>query len=119
MTKDTHSSIFELVGSTTKLSRNRELVRCPRPSPPWSSWLLRLSWHTPTGHPIGRAHGQTPRLGPRASALQCGELAETLQVPRKSPHERGKVPAVVVVAAVTAGTAVVIAAAAAAIRTST
>ena len=37
------------------------------------------------------------------STLQCGELAENLQVPRRSPHERGKVPAV---AAVTAGAAV-------------
>ena len=63
---------------------------------------------------VGRAHGQTPRLGPRASALQCGELAENLQVSRRSPRERGKVPAVVVVTTVTActaGTAVVTASA--------
>ena len=46
------------------------------------------------------------------SALQCGELAENLQVPRRPPHKRGEVPAVVDVADVTAGAAVVAAAAA-------
>ena len=60
----------------------------------------------------GCAHGQAPRVEPRASALQCGELAENLQVPRRSPHKRGKVPVVVVVATVTAGAVVVAAAAA-------
>ena len=73
-----------------------------------------LGFHGPhgirqQGIRVGRGHGQAPRLGPRASTLQCGELAENLRVPRRSPHERGKVPPVV---AVTAGTAVVAAVAA-------
>ena len=51
-------------------------------------------------------------MGPRASALQCGELAENLQVPRRSPLERGYVPAVVATTDVTAGMTVVAAAAA-------
>ena len=61
---------------------------------------------------VGRAHGQAPRLGPCASAFQFGELDENLQVTRRSPHERGKVPAVVAVTAVTAGAAVITAVAA-------
>ena len=56
---------------------------------------------------VGRAHGQAPRPGPRASVLQCGELAKNLQAPRRSPHERGKIPAAVAVTAVTADTAIV------------
>ena len=54
-------------------------------------------------------------MRPRASALQCVELAENLQAPRRSPHNRGKVPAVVAVAGVTAGAAVVAAVATAAV----
>ena len=38
--------------------------------------------------------------------MQCGELDDNFQVPRRSPYERGKVPAVVDVAAVTAGATV-------------
>ena len=47
-------------------------------------------------------------MGPRASALQSGDLAENLQASRKSPHERGKVSAVVAVTAVTPGTTVLL-----------
>ena len=57
-------------------------------------------------------HRQAPRLGPRASALEYGELAENVQAPRRSLHKRGKVPAVVGGAAVTAGETVITAPAA-------
>ena len=63
---------------------------------------------------LGCAHGQAPRQGPRAFSLQCGELANNLQIPHRSPHERGKVPAFVAVTTFTAGTAVVAAVAASA-----
>ena len=65
----------------------------------------------------GRVYGQAPLLGPRTSAFQCGELAENLQIPRRSPHKREKFLIVVAVAAVTAGAAVIAAAAATAAAT--
>ena len=79
-----------------------------------------LGFHGPhgirqQGIRAGCPHGQAPRLGPRSFALQCGKLTENLQIPRRSPHERGKVPAVVAVTTVTAGTAAVVAAAATAV----
>ena len=82
-----------------------------------------LGFHGPygirqQGTRVECTHGQAPRLGPHASGLGCGELAENLQVPRRSPHKRRKVPAVVAVAAVTAGAAVVAAAAATAAESS-
>ena len=40
-------------------------------------------------------------------AWYCEEFVENLQVPRRSPHERGQVPVVVAVAAVTDRVAVV------------
>ena len=49
-------------------------------------------------------------MEPCTSALQGGQLTENVQVPRRSPQERGKVPAVVAVAVVTASAAVVAAA---------
>ena len=102
---------------------------CPGALPAVNCGLVRFSrplLHGPLGfhgpHGIrqqgiraGRVHGQALRMRPRASALQCVELAENLQAPRRSPHNRGKVPAVVAVAGVTAGAAVVAAAATAAV----
>ena len=39
------------------------------------------------------AQGPAPYLGPRASALELGGLAEMLQAPRLHPCERGNIPA--------------------------
>ena len=58
-----------------------------------------LGFHGPHGisqqgiH-VERAHGLAPRLRLRAFTLRCGEFAETAQVPRRSPHKRGKVSTV-------------------------
>ena len=75
-----------------------------------ASFSTVLGFHGPHGMRqqgirVGRAHSQAPRLGPRASALQCVELVENLQFPRRSPHKRGKIPAFVAVAPVTAAAA--------------
>ena len=75
-----------------------------------------LGFHGPRanrqqGIRVGRAHGQAPRLGPRASALQCGELAERSRAGLPTSAGRSALSLLLL----TAGTAVVDAAATAAV----